>query len=112
MRFQVLQLAGGHRAAPLARTSCLGLAVAYSVLALGPFNVLERSYNMFRTGANAPATIFPKLSDGRQTRPHYCQGMASPSPDPQGYGQDDGELRQAAAATGEPEVFGVVWPCL
>jgi hypothetical protein len=41
----------------LARTGCLGLAIACSVLALGPFNVLERSYNKSRTGANTSETI-------------------------------------------------------
>jgi hypothetical protein len=57
MRFHVLQLAAGRRAALLARAGCLGLTVACSVLALGPFNVLERSYNKFRTGANTSETI-------------------------------------------------------
>ena len=35
----------------------LGLAVAWSALAVGPFNVLERSYNKSRTGANTAETI-------------------------------------------------------
>jgi hypothetical protein len=57
MRFHVLQLASGRRAALLAQTGCLSLALACSALALGPFNVLERSYNKFRTGANTTETI-------------------------------------------------------
>jgi hypothetical protein len=36
MRFHVVQLAAGRRAALLASAGCLGLTVACSVLALGP----------------------------------------------------------------------------
>ena len=35
----------------------LGLAAAVSAFALGPFNVLERSYNPFRTGVDTSETI-------------------------------------------------------
>jgi hypothetical protein len=41
----------------LVRLLLLGLAVAWSILGLGPFNVLERSYNRFRTGVNPSETI-------------------------------------------------------
>lgn len=41
----------------LARIGLLGLTVASSSLALGPANVLERSYNKYRTGVDTADTI-------------------------------------------------------
>lgn len=39
------------------RVGPLGLTVASSSLALGPANVLERSYNKYRTGADTAETV-------------------------------------------------------
>jgi hypothetical protein len=56
MRVPVLP-AAGSLIALLVRTGCVGLALAYPAIAQGPFNVLERSYNRYRTGANTSETI-------------------------------------------------------
>jgi len=55
MRFNLLDSAGG-RGRLLARLASISLAVACPALAVGPFNVLERSYNQYRTGANTSET--------------------------------------------------------
>lgn len=47
----------GRRVVLLARSGLLGRAVASSSLAPGPVNVLERSYNKFRTGADTAETV-------------------------------------------------------
>src|SRR4051812_43322740 len=57
MRFSVPNLSAGRRAAQFAWLGYLGLVAVSSALALGPFNVLERAYNRFRTGANPSETI-------------------------------------------------------
>ena len=46
-----------RRVGLLARIGLLGLTVASSSLALGPANVLERSYNKYRTGADTAETV-------------------------------------------------------
>lgn len=56
MRFLVLRVAAGRCARLFVGWSCLGLAVACPAQTLGPFNVLERGYNKFRTGANTSET--------------------------------------------------------
>ena len=57
MGFRIAQLSAGRRAGLFVRTGCLGLAAVCAALALGPVNVMERSYNRFRTGANTSETI-------------------------------------------------------
>src|SRR5207302_11156454 len=47
----------GVDALRLARMSSAAIVAASAALALGPFNVLERSYNKFRTGANTSEAI-------------------------------------------------------
>ena len=56
MRIFGLPPATDRRVGLLARIGLLGLAVASSSLALGPVNVLERSYNKYRTGAGTAET--------------------------------------------------------
>jgi len=56
MKHPVIQSVMCSRIALVARAGCLSLAVAHFALALGPFNVLERSYNKYRTGANTSET--------------------------------------------------------
>src|SRR5271156_6587365 len=56
MRRPVLQSSARPKIALLLRTGCAVLALAYPAIALGPFNVLERSYNKYRTGANTSET--------------------------------------------------------
>lgn len=46
-----------RRVGLLSRIGLLGLTVASSSLALGPANVLERSYNKYRTGADTAETV-------------------------------------------------------
>src|SRR5580700_9643703 len=57
MRLPVLHSAAGSLIALFVRTGCVGLTLAYSAIAQAPFNVLERSYNRYRTGANTSETI-------------------------------------------------------
>src|SRR2546428_769203 len=73
MRFDALQLPAGRRAVLLARTGCLSLVAACSALALGPFNVLERSYNRFRTGANSSETILTPANVGASANRFHKQ---------------------------------------
>src|SRR5712691_1904140 len=58
MKIHRLQKRTGRRGALLAGAGLLGLAVVCSSSqALGAVNVLERSYNKFRTGANTAETV-------------------------------------------------------
>ena len=57
MRIFGLLPAAERRVRLPARIGLLGLAVASSSLALGPVNVLERSYNKYRTGADTAETV-------------------------------------------------------
>ena len=57
MRIFGIPPATDRRVGLLARIGLLGLAVASSSLALGPVNVLERSYNKYRTGAGTAETV-------------------------------------------------------
>ena len=74
MRIFALPPAAGRRVVLFVRSGPLGLAVASASLALGPVNVLERSYNKFRTGSD---TAEPVLTPANVKSTANCSTSSS-----------------------------------